>query len=296
MRLIISSIACFWFLIGPIGSASASGIGVTGAIVRSVQDPFPLSQIGFGLANDGVNLYESGAVDGTILVVDPEDLSVTRSFSTPASALLGLAYQDGSLYAVEPRAEDLDGSPSRIYTVDVDTGTVLRFFDAPSNTVVGLAFDDVGTLYGMDGYEDGRGSASEVYAFDPETGTFLHAVTSSGGLHGTDLIEWIDGQILTDDGLGSTGLSLYDVENGLLVRDAGFDVPGLPSYDWRGSTRMGDSLLLWSQQQGTSTRWLYEIVIVPEPSTALLLGLGMVALGAQRGKQFRAGRNSRLDG
>jgi len=249
-----------------------------GTIVRQVTNPWG-SLVGFGLANDGTNLYVTGATDGDIRVVDTTTLSVVRTIATPANYILGLEYHNGVLFASDPHPGPDKDAASRIYAVDASSGTTLFSFDAPDYSVIGLSMGSDGLLYAMDGYDSVGSSGSFIYAFDPADGSLVDTIDASDTLWGTDIIEWVGDLFLTDDGYGASRLSFYELQGGIIERSYGLSVPGISFQDYRGSTLMGDSLYLWGQDSPA----ILTQIEVPEPATILLVGLGAVMLRRRTG-------------
>jgi hypothetical protein len=230
---------------------------LSGTLVRLIEDPFD-PRVGFGLASDGTHLYVGGATDGVVRVVDPNTLATLRSIPTPAATVLGLAYANGALYAVDIDPT-LDGvSPSRIYVIDAESGAVTAFFDAPDDGVASLSFGRDGLLYAVDGYEEGAIAPTRIYVFDPDDGNLV--ATLETGQLGRDVLEVFRNWVLFEDSLDPTGLSVYSVSGTTLVKEYAFETPGLSRRDWRGSTVVGRSLFLWGQRPGVT--WLAEVRIV----------------------------------
>ncbi len=252
-------------------------------IVRQIDNPFLDNKLGFGLANDGNNLYVSGATDGNIYRINSTTLSITSTIITPATRLLGLEYHNGTLYAADPRPENNDLNPSNVYSINSSSGAVLNSFNAPSNSVVGLSMGPDNLLYAMDGYTARASDIPVVYAFNLNTGAVENTLTFSNSLFGTDIIEWVnDTTIIVDDRLGLSGLSFYSSDGAVFNRTGSLVIDGLVgNYDWRGSSLMGDSLYLWAQQPGTSNHSLIEVTgisIVPIPQAFWLLCSGLIGL------------------
>ncbi len=253
---------------------------VVGEVIKKTVNPFP-DYFGFGLANDGEYLYVGGASDGTIHVLEPDDLSVVRTISTPAPYILGIEYYNGSLYVSDSK---------RIYQVDTLTNNVTSFFDAPNDSVVGLSVGPDGRLYAMDGYEGSSWSKSYIYSFNITDNT-LNDTFEIGTLNqdleidysgGNDIIEFIGGYLVTDDDLSPSDLSVYSLHGNTYIKEADFPIETING-DWRGSTIIEETLYLWGQNTGSGyENALFEIQIIPEPSTLCLLGF---AAGVMRIKR-----------
>ena len=86
-----------------------------------------------GLAFDGTYLWLSDARQGQLLQLDPEDMTVLKSFRSAGWIPLGLAWNGSSLFAV-------DGESNNIFEIDT-SGNVLEVRSTPLVDPFGITFD-----------------------------------------------------------------------------------------------------------------------------------------------------------
>jgi len=275
---------------------SSASAQLSGRIVRAVQDPFgPNSRVGFGLASDGTRLFASTFQDGDIRIVDPATLQITGLIHTPAInglGLMGLAIHDGLLYAGWFQPNGDPNAFSQIFVIRPETGDIVRTIQTADNGVTGLSFGPDGFLYAAYGAVTPLPVpiiGSRFHVFDPMDGRLVRTLHGQytviapdplviSDLEFNDTIEFLpDGSILIDEDNGQRRLSTYSIVNDVLVRQAAFEVPGMLLLDWKGSALISDSLFVWGQS-GSLGRWLYEVHIVPEPNSFLVLVASTVTL------------------
>ena len=86
-----------------------------------------------GLAFDGTYLWLSDARHDQIMQVDPEDMSLVKSFPSPGSIPLGLAWDGTSLWSV-------DAETDKLFRIDT-SGNVLETWSTPLAGPFGITFD-----------------------------------------------------------------------------------------------------------------------------------------------------------
>jgi outer membrane protein assembly factor BamB len=220
-----------------------------------------------------------------------------------------LATRDGRLYA-------FDSIHDRIVEIDPGTGAILNPIDIGIGDRIGegsLDFRSDGTGF----LSESRGHTGQLWSFDLETGTST-ALTEMGGLApsldglafqpGTDtlfgLAQWCGGLYTVDPAsgktelVGATGISgnvlaglAFGPDGGLFAATGGFLYsidPLTGQADVIGSTglRNVSGLVFLDPLDPASPE---PIGHMPEPSTMLLLGGGLLGLGAR----VRRRRNSK---
>lgn len=104
-----------------------------GTEVASFEFPESLDMSATGLAFDGTYLWLSDARQGQVLQLDPEDMTVLKSFRSVGWIPLGLAWNGSSLFAV-------DGESNNIFEIDT-SGNVLEVRSTPLVDPFGITFD-----------------------------------------------------------------------------------------------------------------------------------------------------------
>jgi len=104
-----------------------------GTEVASFEFPESLDMSATGLAFDGTYLWLSDAREDRLLQLDPQDMSLVKSFATPGSIPLGLAWKGSSLFSV-------DGETDNIFEIDT-SGNVLEVWSTPLADPFGITYD-----------------------------------------------------------------------------------------------------------------------------------------------------------
>jgi hypothetical protein len=255
-----------------------------GVVLRDVVDPFSTGTTTVrGLATDGTSLYFANDGTNQIRVVDLASLAIQRVIELPVTNLHGLEYHDGLLFGSILRLNEQDGNPSRIYRISPITGEVVSFFDAPENGITEFSVGPDALMYASDGFFDRSSAGSKVHSFDPDTGQWVSTAVARlidlGGppppvivpeMSGASVIQWLpDDTLMLGDLTGR--LRLVTIKNGILIpRDFVIDGRQLA---WEGSAIAGDRLYLtgWSLVGSTLVDRFYEVQLIPEPSTLLLV-------------------------
>jgi hypothetical protein len=104
-----------------------------GALTSTYEAPHSPDAGQCGAAWDGAYLWLSDANHGEIMQLDPTDMTVLRSFSSPGPMPLGLTWGRSSLWCV-------DGADNTVYQLD-SSGNLIDTWSVPLTAPFGLAFD-----------------------------------------------------------------------------------------------------------------------------------------------------------
>lgn len=284
-----------------VGSSESDSIlrydGATGAFLGEFASGGGLDKpLGFDFGPDG-DFYVSGHLSNTFLHYD----GVTGQFidATPIQIPHGLTFgSEGNLYVT-----NYDGTDSFVNRYDVTTGTLLDSFNLVGSGLAG-AHDVV--VRGDHFYVGFTSSA--IARFDLTTGDYVDrfVAVGSGGLFDAQGFEWgPDGdlyvvsnnssQILRYD--GSTGDFMDEfVAPGVGGLDGPRDLTFGPDGNLYVSNSLTDEVLRYDGTTGAyldsfvlaglgglDSPWYLNFAVVPEPSTALLLGVaGLLAFRRRR--------------
>ena len=118
-----------------------------------------------GMAFTGYSLFYVDATDPArrIYEINPQDGTLWNVLSSPAEFVDGLAYEDGSLYA-------LSFEEDRIYRLDAFDGTVLGTVDVHADLIGGLGMSG-GRLFAS------RIDPPQLFELDPTSGQILNQFT-----------------------------------------------------------------------------------------------------------------------
>ncbi len=203
---------------------------VTGAILRELPSPIPVSAGGHGLAFDGETLYYISADNDVLYELNPETGDILDSFQLPPGGYTGAAVLDGWLYV-------FDDGPNLIHTIDPTNNLIVRSYDLNVTNPASLFSGGLGE-FGMRGWlligETGTGSA--IHFLDPETGESVGSF-SDDILSGRVGLTGIGDEIYV--GYASNAIRVFDPQGNLLRTIAtNFQVFSLGGHSSDGSHRV----------------------------------------------------------
>ncbi len=177
---------------------------LTGAVMRGLPSPVPISASTQGLAFDGKTLYYISANNDLLFELNPETGAVLDSFQLPLGTYVGAAVIDGRVYL-------FDDGPNVIYIIDPMTNTIERTYDLdlvnPGKTFAGALgeFSESGWLI--------IGGSSEIYFLDPETGVIVDSF-SDNILSGRTGLTGIGNEVYV--GYSNNTIRVFDSDGDLL--------------------------------------------------------------------------------
>lgn len=243
-----------------------------------------------------------GSPDGIIYDVDPATGLASNPRDVGIGEINGLAWSpSGVLYA---RTGFFSDTPNSLFTVEVGTGAA-DFVGSIGISGWDFGFDPATSLLLGKSLQAG-GFGTSLYTIDPQTaGVDLLATIGVGG--GSAVVDPAGSlYVFSDDAIGSDVLTLLDKTSGDTLQvwliGAQLGRPGLAFapdgtlFIADGSVNGTGNLYLFDISTATLTNvgstgldgGLTSLAVIPEPSTLVLLTLGMVGLFAKGRRVGRA--------
>jgi DNA-binding beta-propeller fold protein YncE len=238
---------------------------VLGVPIWSVVTSYPYPQVNNGsssaLAYDGSNLLfltqQPWAED--IYFLQPLTGAVVRQITPAGNLTIGSMTWDGQYI----RVSNVTIGSGTVNSIDPFTGAQVGSIPVPAGAgerIEGLAYD---------GYSLFLTDISEVFEVDPATGALRNSYVTGYLMFG---LEWVGDNILFGAVPDKRQIVAFDKSTGVTIYS--FGAPG--SGDPQGLAFDGTYLYVADQASNT----IY--VMVPEPATVLLLGLGGMSLLRRR--------------